>query len=68
MLQDIQEYDAARAALDRGDEELVPGEVVDAVSAGFGAGWPGGDSVSHDATLTMGGAPLALDDLSMLCL
>ena len=34
MLQDIQEYDAARAALDRGDEELVPGEVVDALLSG----------------------------------
>lgn len=34
MLQDIQDYDAARAALDRGDEELVPGELVDALLDG----------------------------------
>jgi hypothetical protein len=31
MLEDIQDYDAAKAALERGDEELVPGEVVDAL-------------------------------------
>lgn len=31
MLQDIQDYDAAKAALARGDEELVPGELVDAL-------------------------------------
>lgn len=31
MLQDIQDYDAAKAALVRGDEELVPGELVDAL-------------------------------------
>lgn len=34
MLQDIQDYDAAKAALARGDEELVPGELVDALLDG----------------------------------
>ena len=34
MLQDIQDYDAAKAALVRGDEELVPGELVDALLDG----------------------------------
>ena len=34
MLEDIQDYDAAKAALERGDEELVPGEVVDALLDG----------------------------------
>ncbi len=28
MLQDIQDYDSAKAALERGDDEFVPGEVV----------------------------------------
>ena len=31
MLQDIQDYDSAKAALERGDDELIPGEVVDAI-------------------------------------
>jgi DNA-binding XRE family transcriptional regulator len=34
MLQDVQEYDAAKAALARGAEELVPDEVVDALLSG----------------------------------
>lgn len=34
MLQDIQDYDAAKAALARGDEELVPSELVDALLDG----------------------------------
>jgi len=34
MLQDIQDYDAAKAALARGDEELLPGDVVDALLDG----------------------------------
>lgn len=34
MLQDIQDYDAARAALARGEEELVPSELVDALLDG----------------------------------
>ena len=31
MLQDIQDYDSAKAALERGDDELVPSEVVYAI-------------------------------------
>jgi len=34
MLQDIQDYDSAKAALVRGDDELIPGEVVYAVLDG----------------------------------
>ena len=34
MLQDIQDYDAAKAALARSDEELLPGDVVDALLDG----------------------------------
>jgi DNA-binding XRE family transcriptional regulator len=34
MLQDIQDYDAARAAVERGEEELIPGEVVYAIADG----------------------------------
>ena len=34
MLQDIQDYDSAKAALERGDDELIPGEVVYAVLDG----------------------------------
>ncbi len=28
MLQDVQDYDSAKAALERGDDELIPSEVV----------------------------------------
>ena len=28
MLQDVQDYDSAKAALERGDDELVPSELV----------------------------------------
>jgi DNA-binding XRE family transcriptional regulator len=31
MLQDIQDYDNAKAALERGEDELIPAEVVDAI-------------------------------------
>jgi DNA-binding XRE family transcriptional regulator len=34
MLQDIQDYDTARAAVERGEEELIPGEVVYAIADG----------------------------------
>lgn len=34
MLQDIQDYDSAKAALARGDEELIPSEVVYAILDG----------------------------------
>jgi DNA-binding XRE family transcriptional regulator len=34
MLQDVQDYDSAKAALERGDEELVPSEVVYAILDG----------------------------------
>jgi DNA-binding XRE family transcriptional regulator len=34
MLQDIQDYDAVKAALARGEEELAPAEVVDALLDG----------------------------------
>ena len=34
MLQDVQDYDRAKAALERGDDELVPGEVVYAILDG----------------------------------
>lgn len=37
MLQDIQDYDSAKAALERGDEELIPGEVIDAILEGENA-------------------------------
>lgn len=37
MLQDIQDYDSAKAALERGDEELIPGEVIDAILDGENA-------------------------------
>jgi DNA-binding XRE family transcriptional regulator len=33
-LQDIQDYDAARAAVERGEEELIPSEVVYAIADG----------------------------------
>ena len=34
MLQDVQDYDTAKAALERGDDELVPSEVVYAILDG----------------------------------
>ena len=34
MLQDVQDYDSAKAALERGDDELVPSEVVYALLDG----------------------------------
>jgi DNA-binding XRE family transcriptional regulator len=34
MLQDIQDYDNAKAALERGEDELIPVEVVDAILDG----------------------------------
>lgn len=34
MLQDIRDYDAAKAALARGEEELIPSEMVDALLDG----------------------------------
>jgi DNA-binding XRE family transcriptional regulator len=34
MLQDIQDYDSALAALERGDDELIPAEIVNAVLDG----------------------------------
>ncbi len=37
MLQDVQDYDSAKAALERGDDELVPSEVVYAILDGENA-------------------------------
>lgn len=34
LLQDLQDYDSAKAALSRGDEELIPAEVVYAILDG----------------------------------
>jgi len=34
LLQDIQDYDSAKAALERGDEELIPAEVLNAILDG----------------------------------
>ncbi len=34
MLQDIRDYDAVKAALEQGDEELIPGQVVYAILDG----------------------------------
>jgi DNA-binding XRE family transcriptional regulator len=34
LLQDIQDYDSAKAALERGDDELIPSEVVYAILDG----------------------------------
>ena len=34
MLEDIRDYDAIKAAIERGEEELIPGEVVDALLDG----------------------------------
>ena len=37
MLQDVQDYDSVKAALERGDEELIPSEVVYAILDGENA-------------------------------
>lgn len=37
MLQDVQDYDNAKAALDRGEDELIPSEVVHAILDGENA-------------------------------
>ena len=37
MAQDIQEYDNAKAALERGEDELIPGDVVYAILDGANA-------------------------------
>lgn len=37
MLQDIQDYDSAKATLERGDDELVPSEVIYAILDGENA-------------------------------
>lgn len=37
MAQDIQEYDSAKAALERGEDELIPSEVVYAILDGANA-------------------------------
>ena len=37
MLQELQDYDSAKAALERGDDELVPSEVVYAILDGGNA-------------------------------
>lgn len=34
MLEDIRDYDAIKAALERGEEELIPAEVVYAILDG----------------------------------
>jgi DNA-binding XRE family transcriptional regulator len=34
MLQDIRDYDSVKAAIERGEEELIPGEVVYAILDG----------------------------------
>lgn len=34
MLQDVQDYDSAKAALERGEDELVPSEVIYAILDG----------------------------------
>jgi DNA-binding XRE family transcriptional regulator len=34
MLQDVQDYDSVKAALERGDDELVPSEVIYAILDG----------------------------------
>ncbi len=34
MLLDVQDYDSVKAALEQGDEELIPMEMVDALLAG----------------------------------
>jgi hypothetical protein len=34
MLQDVQDYDAVKAALEHGEEELIPSEVVYAILDG----------------------------------
>ena len=37
MLQDIQDYDHMKASLERGEEELIPAEVVNAILDGENA-------------------------------
>jgi DNA-binding XRE family transcriptional regulator len=37
MLQDVQDYDSAKAALERGEDELIPSEVVYAILDGENA-------------------------------
>jgi DNA-binding XRE family transcriptional regulator len=37
MLQDVQDYDSAKAALERGDDELIPSEVVYSILDGENA-------------------------------
>jgi len=37
MLQDVQDYDSAKAVLERGDDELTPSEVVYAILDGENA-------------------------------
>ena len=34
MLEDIQDYDIAKAAIERGDDEIIPAEVVNAILDG----------------------------------
>jgi DNA-binding XRE family transcriptional regulator len=34
MAQDVQDYDSAKAALEHGDDELIPSEVIDAILDG----------------------------------
>ena len=34
MAQDVQDYDSAKAALERGEDELIPSEVIDAILDG----------------------------------
>ena len=37
MLQDVLDYDSAKAALERGDDDIIPGEVVYAILDGENA-------------------------------
>jgi DNA-binding XRE family transcriptional regulator len=37
MLQDVQDYDSAKTSLERGEDELIPGEVVNAILDGKNA-------------------------------
>jgi DNA-binding XRE family transcriptional regulator len=37
MLQDVQDYDSAKAALERGNDELIPSEVIYAILDGENA-------------------------------
>ena len=34
MLEDTQDYDSTKAALERGEDELIPGEIIDAILDG----------------------------------